>query len=86
MFENDPATVVDSDVALSDADSTDFEGGFLRIAYTSGGVSEDQLDIDDLVVDGVSIGTVDPIEDGVDGAALHDRAGDPAQRLMVPRG
>ncbi len=45
MTENDAATVLDSSVALTDADSANFSGGQLSLTYTSGGGSEDQFTI-----------------------------------------
>ncbi len=45
VTENDAATVLDSSVALTDADSANFNGGQLSLTYTSGGGSEDQFTI-----------------------------------------
>ncbi len=43
VTENDAATVLDSSVALTDADSANFSGGQLSLTYTSGGGAEDQF-------------------------------------------
>jgi hypothetical protein len=66
--ENDPATVIDGDVTISDSDSPDFDGGFVFIQYVDGEFgSDDNLSFPDLM----GIGMVDYVDNGLGGNALR---------------
>lgn len=42
---NAGAQIIDSSVSFNDVDSTNFDGGFLRVVYTTGSLPEDQVSI-----------------------------------------
>jgi hypothetical protein len=42
---NGAAQLIDNSVSFSDVDSANFDGGFLRVAYTTGSIPEDQIAI-----------------------------------------
>jgi Domain of unknown function (DUF4347)/Cadherin-like/RTX calcium-binding nonapeptide repeat (4 copies)/Bacterial cadherin-like domain len=42
---NNSALIIDNTVNFADVDSSNFDGGFLRIAYSSGSLAEDQLSV-----------------------------------------
>ena len=65
---NAAAQQIDSNVALTDSDSADFDGGNVTVAYTVGGTAEDQLSVgnigsitrvgNDVQFSGTTIGTI----------------------------
>ena len=44
-IENNPHVIVDGSITLSDADSTDFNGGILSVSLSAGGATGDRLSI-----------------------------------------
>ena len=76
---------LDDGVSLSDADSADFDGGFVEVIYLAGGSATDQLSVQNQGVgpgqigvagnvvsyEGTAIGTVAATDDGANGGALR---------------
>jgi VCBS repeat-containing protein len=82
VFIDNSILLIDSDLANN---SNDFRGGHLRVGYQSGGHGLDQLGIanlgtgtgqigisgNDVTFSGVVIGSIDAVENGLNGAALR---------------
>ena len=76
----DPATVIDPLATVTDSDSIDLDGGSLTVSISSGVTVNDTLSIEpggnvtlsgaDVLVGGVTIGTIDAVDDGANGADL----------------
>ncbi|MGD1937749.1 MAG: DUF4347 domain-containing protein [Cyanophyceae cyanobacterium] len=76
---------LDTDVVVSDADSTDFDGGSLTVSYGTGGSVEDQLGVENIgtgtgeigvssgsivFYEGTAIATIDAANNGTNGSSL----------------
>jgi len=76
----DPASVIDPSVTITDSDSTDMAGGSLTVSISSGVTVNDTLSIlvggnvtlsgADVLVSGITIGTIDAVNNGVNGTDL----------------
>ncbi len=76
----DPATVIDPFASVADVDSTNLDGGAFTISISSGVTVNDTLSIkpggnvtlsgSDVLVSGTTIGAIDAVNDGVNGADL----------------
>jgi len=84
--ELSPATAIDPSFTLADPDAAKgFAGGFLEVAFTSGGTAADRLSVLDqgtssgqigvlgtkVIFGGSEIGQIDPSADGLAGSALR---------------
>ncbi|MBU1057444.1 MAG: DUF4347 domain-containing protein, partial [Proteobacteria bacterium] len=77
---NNPAEPIDSTATLTDADSSDLDGGALTVSVSAGATSDDELSIlpnasvtlslSDVLVDGTTIGSIDAVSNGTGGADL----------------
>jgi hypothetical protein len=70
-FVNAEPRSLELDVSVTDPDSDHFDTGFLLVTYSDGGGLADQLVLPSLMVDGVEIGTLDGVENGLNGNALR---------------
>jgi hypothetical protein len=70
---NDAPRTLETDFLVSDADSADFNGGFIRIEYdqSDSGTVDDNLSFPDLM----DIGRLDATDDGLRGRALQINLG-----------
>ncbi len=81
VTENDAAALIDSNITLTDSDSTDFNSGQLTLSYTSGGGAQNQLTVlsaGNISFDGTNvsysgvgtIATINGANNGANGASL----------------